>query len=284
MENQLEYIENYVEGRLSDGDRTAFEARRTSDPDFDREVRLVLEAHQLIKSQARNRMKAELTALGHREVAVDSVRSFMTLTLAKKYWYAAAASVLLVAGIGYTGYQRMLTIHSESRLAALYDTYYEAPDISMVTSRGTTDTIHMEWEQALALYNRQEYRQASGMLRRVTGRDGFDRKSAGFFYLGICYHELNLSDSARLFLDRVSANSSLYPDARWYVGMSYLKSGQLQQADDVFKEIMKQKAFGKEKEARRIHRTLRRAIQNNGGNKKTFPPPAGRFINTSKNN
>jgi TolA-binding protein len=265
MEDRFENMERYFEGRMSDAEQADFEARRASDPGFDQEVRLFLEAQRQIKSQARNRMKAELTALGHREYAVDSVRSFMTLTLAKKYWYAVAASLLLVAGIGYTGYQRMLAFRSESRLAALYDKYYEAPDISMVTSRGSTDSVNMEWEQALALYNRQAYRQASGMLRHVTGNEGFDRKSAGFFYLGICYHEMNLPDSAQLFLNRVSTNSSLYPDARWYLGMSYLKSGKLQQADGVFKEILKQKAFGKEKEARRMHRTLRRAIQNNGG-------------------
>ena len=265
MDNQLEYIENYIEGRLSADDRAAFDARRTSDPGFDREVRLVLEARRLIKSQARNRMKAELITLGHREVAFDTVRSFMGVTLARKYWYGIAASLILVVGIGYTGYQRMLNIRAESRLAALYDAYYEAPDISLVASRGTTDSVNMEWEQALALYNRQEYRQASGKLRRVTGKEGFDRKSAGFFYLGICYHELSLPDSARFFLNRVSSNSSLYPDARWYLGMSYLKSGQLQQADEIFNVFMNQKAFGKEQEARRIHRTLKRAIHNTGG-------------------
>lgn len=262
MENQLEYIENYVEGRLSADERAAFEARRTSDPVFDREVRLFLEAQQVIKSQARNRMKAELTALGHREYAVDAVRSFMGITLARKYWVGIAASLLLFATIGYTGYQRMLTIRSESRLAALYSIYYRAPDISMVTSRGTTDTVNMDWEQALVLYNRQEYLQASGVLRRVTGKEGFDRKSTGFFYLGICYHELNLPDSARFFLNRVTESSALFPDARWYLGMSYLKSGELQQADAVFKSFMKLKAFGKEKEARQIHRTLQRAMKN----------------------
>lgn len=261
----MEYIDNYVEGKLSAEDMAAFDARRTSDPDFDREVRLFLEARQVIKSQARNRMKAELVALGNREYAVDAVRSFMVVSLAKKYWYAVAASLLLVAGIGYTGYQRFLGFHSESRLATLYDTYYEAPDISMVTSRGTTDSVDMEWEQALALYNRKEYRQASGMLRRVTGKEGFDRKSAGLFYLGICYHELNLPDSARFCLNKVSANSSLYPDARWYLGMSYLKSGNLQLADGVFSSFMKQKALGREREARRIHRTLQQAIKNRKG-------------------
>lgn len=85
--------------------------------------------------------------------------------------------------------------------------------------------------------------------------DGLNEKT-GFIsernlLLGLSFLEMNNTDKAITFFKEACAIDTLKDDARWYLGLSYLKSGNLAGAEVIFHEL-KSSSSPYNKEARKI--------------------------------
>jgi tetratricopeptide (TPR) repeat protein len=257
MEKEFEQIERYFEGGMSPEESAAFEKARL-DPNFDREVQLYMQARDLIRKHAGERMKRNLNELGRQEFAFDTVRSFTFLSFLRKYKYANAAVLLILVTIGYFGFRNTGKGLSQQSLAGLYNRYYEVPSAAQVVTRGDmgADSLAISWETALQKYNDKLYDQAALDFRQLLNHPEFSMISGVSFYLGICYLQKDLPDSAVVYFEKVSPNSSLAQDAIWYKGMAYLKAGNPRKAEEVFSTITGQSVHFKMKEANKISRYL----------------------------
>jgi len=258
MENSFDHIERYFNGTLSLDEVTAFEKRRLTDKDFDNEVNLYQQANKVVRAGARNRMKQKLDEIGKQQEAFTMVETFVKYRSIRKYWYAAA-SILVLIGLSYLGWNRMVPRNSVTTIAGLYDRYYENPGIDRVIVRSSEEgNIELNWNSALEKYSRQDYEGALTIFKSLLADTLFTYNSTAHFYAGVSFLNLNLPDSAITHFNRVSVSSSFAQDALWYTGLGYLKAGNTTKAAEIF-EIIKQSEYNfKKKEVKEILKSISR--------------------------
>ncbi len=258
MENDFDQIERYFSGKMSPVEITEFDKRRLADRELENQVMLYRQANEAIQAGARNRLKKHLDELGQQEFANTMVESYLRFRLAKKHGYAIAASILLLFGIGYLAYQNLLVNAPVPTLAQLFDRYYEIPSTDVVVTRGDhrDEKLSFLWNTAIQKYSDKQFEASIRDFSLLLQNSKFTNTSAASFYLGICYLNINLPDSAIAYFRKVAPASSLAQDAGWYTGMSYLKAGNVPGATEVFGKISGTPKHYKKKQAKEILRRL----------------------------
>jgi hypothetical protein len=254
MENNFDRIERFFSGTMDHDEKAEFEKQKSIDKEFAREIFLYKQANELILSGARTRLKQHLDDLGQKELTNTMIESYTGFSLVKRYWYAIAASVLIIIGLGYFAYFNIHTKKSPPALARLFDIYYEVPKADLVVSRGgnTDEILSPVWNSAIQKYSENQFEDAMDDFRGLLQNSKFSHPSAANFYLGICFLNINMPDSAISCFNNVSPTSSLSQDASWYLGLSYLKAGQLQKGTDIFKNISEMPRHYKKEQAKEI--------------------------------
>jgi len=260
MNDNFDIIEKYFIGAMQPHEITEFELRKTTDQEFAQEVFLYQRAKGLVQDGAKLRLKQHLDELGRQHFGNTMVESYMRYHLMKKYWYAIAASVVMLIGLSYFTYHTVITGKSVPTLAQLYDSYYEMPKPGMITYRGenTADSLSQVWDQAIQKYNDKQYSAAIEDFHLVLGSATNSHASAANFFMGACYLSSNRPDSAVSYFSKVNPASSLSQDASWYMALSYLRAGNLPMAADAFEKIATMEKHYKKKEAIEISNILSR--------------------------
>jgi len=260
MENNFDDIERFFSGTMGQDEIAEFEKRRSIDKEFEKEIILYTQAKELVQTGARKRLKQHLDNLGQKEFANAMVESYVRFSLMKKYWYAIAASILIIIGVSYYTYQNILAKKSPPTLARLFDVYYEVPKADLVMTRGEhpEETFSSVWNSAIKMYNEKHFEKAIDDFNLVLQSSKFSHASVANFYLGICYLTINLPDSAISHFTLVSPASSLSQDASWYLGLSYLKAGNLEKSTGAFEKISELPKHYKKKQAKEILELLSR--------------------------
>ena len=258
MENRFDHIDRYFNGSMTPAEKAQFEKRRSVDKEFDKDVILYKQANEAVRAGARKRLKMHLDELGEQEFANTMVESYMRFRLVKKYWYAIAASILLIFGMGYFANQYFRAKAPTPTLVQLYNQYYEIPSTDLVITRGDNGdkTLSSYWNSAIQKYHDKQYRNAIRDFRGLLKNPEFTHSSAASFYLGISYLNINLPDSAIVNFRNVAPASSLYQDAGWYMGLGYLKAGNIPEAVQVFRNISGSPKHYKKKQAKEIIKHL----------------------------
>ena len=260
MENNFNRIERFFYGTMDHDEITEFEKQKSIDKEFAREVFLYKQANELILAGARKRLKQHLDDLGQKEFTNTMIGSSAGFSLVKRYWYAIAASILIIIGLSYYAYQNILTKKSPPALAQLFDEYYEVPEADLVISRGDNadETLSPVWNSAIQKYSEKRFEDAIDDFKVLLKSSKFPHASAANFYLGICYLTINLPDSAISHFTLVSPSSSLSQDAGWYLGLSYLKAGNTEKGAGAFEKIAALPKHYKKKQAKEILELLSR--------------------------
>jgi len=263
MENNFDHIERFFSGAMNQEEIAEFEKRRSVDEELAKEILLYRQTNELVRASARKRMKQHLDDMGNKEFANTMIETYMRYHLVKKYWFAIAASILVVIGLSYFAYHSIHAKNSSPALAELFDAYYEVPAVVLVTSRGdhTEDALAPVWNSALQKYSENRFEDASEDFRLLLQNSAFSHTSAANFYLGICYLSMNLPDSAVSCFNYVSPASALSQDATWYIGLSYLKAGNLPGATEVFDNITKLQKHYKKDHAEEILLIISKSTQ-----------------------
>lgn len=210
----IELIEDWRKGTLSDQELTAFEERYARDEDFRR------------KAEDYSRIMSEIRLYGQQGF-MDKLRQWDTEIAGEKkpkviplrrYLSIAAAILVILIPVGYLLLSDMFPADHQE----LYTSYFHPYDDVISERSGDSGLL----EKGLSAYNLGNYNQA------VTWLGGYLEENPGQYdaatYLAISHLALGETDKASAILSDVSKNSSgLFREvSEWYLALAYLKSEQ----------------------------------------------------------
>ena len=222
MEKDIELIENYLAGNLSEDDKIKVEARLAAEPVFADRFEIVKGSYVALDP--------EVQAL---ENDLQSIYQDFQKAPAPRAWrmgYAIAASVLVLT-LAFLGY--FLWVQNPSP-EALYISYLEIPANNIATRGAATDDA---LKLGMEAYDQQDYQLALDRLQEVLQSQ--PSHEGAIFYSGICQLLLGQDQNALVSLKSFEqmTSSEYYSPAQWYLGLTYLKIDDTQSAGKVLTKL-----------------------------------------------
>ena len=216
-------IDRYLNGELEGEELAAFEQRLADEPAFKQEVAFQRELAAVVadgETMDFSAMVAEVV-----EGTESSSSSRAGSGGMNWRWMAIAASVLLVAVVGF-----FVLRGGESDPKALFaDNFapYEAP----VEFRGGDSTLAERFEFAFSSYQLEAYGPAADAFQDILNTDP-DEFSARF-YLGVCkLAQDNGAGAEKEFRNLLAQNAPTWrSQAQWYLAMALLQQGKADAAE-----------------------------------------------------
>ncbi|MEX2233670.1 MAG: hypothetical protein WD824_16010 [Cyclobacteriaceae bacterium] len=143
------------------------------------------------------------------------------------YYYAAAASVALIA-------LALWMPSFNQKPEELYAAYFSPhPNIFEVTLRGETDPTLRT--QAFQAYDQANYERAATLFAELLKANN---DPGALMLLGNSNLILNRTEQAKQnFIDLIASSDDLDLHAKWYLSLSYLKTGETAQAKNLLNEV-----------------------------------------------
>lgn len=244
-EEQYEVIEAYLTNELSTDDRALFDADMQADAelraevDRQRDLRLGLRALGIERALERAKARHQATASSVEESTV--VRPLVRPLTTWRYW-AAAASVVLVLGVGYYTYQQQADRRDEIAYA---DSFGPAPSDQLMKdfpSGAFASPVRPQLADAFRNYKAGRYDRVIAQLRTLPA----DKQTAPYknYFLGLSYLANRQPADAIPLLSNARTGPALVlrQKATWFLALAYVKNGQKKKALPMLKQISADKA------------------------------------------
>lgn len=220
----IEEVKNYLEGKMTAQETADFEDRMARDPAFAQEVQLNRELLESMNLHFKSKVKRQLQKEDNKVVGLQRKKWISNRVL------AMAASLALIAVATY------FLIFKGVDPAQLFDqyhtTYYNVVDGSVRS--GTPESAQMAFRR----YDQGDFQGAAQSFETLTDEhpDNLDY----YLYQGLSYLEIGETERAVAALKKVLADqaSSWAEPAEWYLGLTYLRSGNKKQAKQTFSQIV----------------------------------------------
>jgi len=222
-----EWIDNYVDGELDDAGRKNFEAELSVNRDLALEYRLEKDLNNILAQDDLLDQKAKCL-LAQNELNLSSKKFVKVVQLTRKYWYAAA-SVLLIALIT----SGLFLVNPGGYSAEkLFKMYYKSGETIGISRSGNVNMV-----EALRYFTKNDFQTAEGLFDEVLAKD--PQNIAVMYYSGISNIEIkNYPKAVQMFESIINDNDNLYKEnAEWYLGLTHLAAGQIDQANSIFRKI-----------------------------------------------
>jgi tetratricopeptide (TPR) repeat protein len=150
------------------------------------------------------------------------------VNMSRRAWYAAASVVLLLLIAGSI-YIFSPTSYSPEKLFSMY---YKSGESIGIARSGNANVV-----EAIMKYQEKEFVLANTMFTEILNKD--PGNIAIQYYTGVCSIEIKEYDKAvDLFSNIISENNNLYIEyAQWYLGLTYLIQGEVENAREIFTDI-----------------------------------------------
>jgi tetratricopeptide (TPR) repeat protein len=222
-DKQLERIESYLEGMLTQQERQEFEQQMETDPALALAYQQQLAILEAIEYQGNERLRPQLDQIYREEVLgeradtpIRKIRIFQRL--------AVAASLLLVLSVGLW---LLLRAPAHERL---FTAYYERPAATMFRDGQTSES-----EEALNAYQDDRFAEAIEQLEELD--QSGTTTPEDLLVLGISYLEVDNYQEARSTLQRLEDNPNWLDAATWYLALIYLRQNQSEEAIPMFRAL-----------------------------------------------
>ena len=215
-EKNIETIEAYLKGDLSENERMTVEERMKSDRDFASQVEMLRDMSVALKGDA-DRFNETLAS-----VMISEKRKVTKVVPLRKWLVVAAA----FAGLMIV----FFLLNNSDPNNDLYAAYFEMPPENVITRSDQSATL---LDQAIAAYKRAEYSEALSLFNAM------DSKSTEVvFYTAMCQMaEGNHTLSAQLLESIQGTAGSLDSAVEWYLGLSYFQLENRDQARTVLTNL-----------------------------------------------
>jgi tetratricopeptide (TPR) repeat protein len=232
-EEDLEYMEAYLQDKLSPVEKSDFENRLLTEPGFASVFESFRYSYHAILRHSRKELKTRLQSLEPRKQK----------TIDWKYiGLAIAASVALIM---------MVVINfTDPSPEALYAEYYTPyPNVVAPIERAQPETD--AYKRSFQLYEEGKYPEAfqafKSLLNSQPGSAPLN------FYAGLCALSLNDSQTAIAYLNKVTATKNEFAaHATWYTALAYLHAGEHAASVEELKKIAEDSFY-----AERVNRLLK---------------------------
>lgn len=232
--NDIDLIEHYLDGKLSDTERLAFEERVRSEA----ELRAQVEEMKLIREGIVWASRKEvLKSLKELEATLPEVEA-PVIPLWRNTWLQVAAGISLLAVCAYLLWPRT------QEPAQLFAEYFEPyPNIIMPTVRGVVENDSTVKAQAFRAYDQQDYAQAIQLFEKLSTQD-----EAVLLYLGNSYLASGQPEKALVLFEKVLNDYDVFDEqAEWYVAVSYLKLEEREKAKVALQKVVARESSYKSK-------------------------------------
>jgi tetratricopeptide (TPR) repeat protein len=241
--NDLELIENYVNGQLSADERARFETALRTDPAVADALAFYVLAKQAAKNEARAERLAELDALRR-----QPAKGLLSVPMQ----WAAAASVVLVIGLGW--YFLRDSTSGGGNATELADAYVtENFNQLSTTMGGEADSL----KTGVGLFNENKLTEAEAIFESVLERQPTNDRALK--YTGIVALRQGNYDEAIDRFHRLSERTDLFSNpGAFYEALARIKrSGPMDksQAKKLLEEVINKNLEGKG-EAEKLLKTL----------------------------
>lgn len=219
-ENRRNQIDRYVNGEMSAEEVNVFEQRMRENGALAEEVLM----HRDVLVGMNHYFNLELKKTLQEEEA----------RLKKKpvnfyKWMGIAASIILLIAVAY-----FVLFTGQTDPQQLYAQYYNPyPNIVVPAQRSGNSTVN----PGLGLYEAGNYTEALQVFnQKIAEGEG---ETYVLFYAGIAALNTHEETDAIAYLEEVvnRQDTTFANPAQWYLGLTYLKSGQTQEAAQIFEEI-----------------------------------------------
>ena len=178
----------------------------------------------------------------HHEVVVKS----SSTTVFVKYATLAAAAL---AGI----FMIIKTLIPSSDPGKIFNSYYKPFEAMSSITRSIEGNPAGEYSAAIALYKNGDYAKASAEFKAISEKDTGDESPK--FFTGLSQMALENYSQAIELLSEVSAKPGEYgKEARWYLGLAYLKVSDRRKALECFEYLSRSEGYYRERSEKILRR------------------------------
>ncbi len=253
MNNQIDYsglIDRYLNNKMEQDELKWFTREMEIYPSLAEEVRLQKEIGDAILNEETLELRAQISNLFEKETAGTARIKTSKIRIPGAVRVAVAslaALVMMGAGIWFYTYR---TISPEK----LFEMYYEPYD-GVMNVRSANSEVADLLVTAMQKYEQREFESALLLFETVIANDRNNITSR--FYSGISYMETERFNVAEIsFTDIIDHDDNLFIEhAEWYLGLCYLKTGKLEEAEELLLAIGSSEGYYS-RQARRITRNL----------------------------
>lgn len=228
-------IDNYFSNSLTDGQEK--ELNKLLETDLDFKERFEFEQDLMRASELREHRDVKQMLVGFEKDISKSEKEMPTIGRFRNW--SIAASIVLLMGLGWIGYNSFLG----TDYPGLYDAnYVEYPSTVHSISRGENDALPLE-QQAFEAYDADDNAKAISLFTALKSTKNPDYAD---FYLAQTYLKLGeFEKSGTLFKNVITDKNEFEPEARWYLALTYLKTEEKENVIRTLNEVVADGRYNK---------------------------------------
>lgn len=237
INQKLEFIEEFIDGKLSGDKLELFEQELFENADLNAEVNLHREIDRALTEtdviQLRQNLERISTDLIDKK---EKSVLFLPYGLRRAKNLIASAVAVLILVTGVISVLKYIPVSNDH----LYSKYYEAYDGNYLSRSATSPEEKLE--EAFQNYSKRNYQEALPFFDLLIEEKG---NIALHFYKGSCYQALDETQKAieeyRIVID--DGNNFAVETAEWYLGLCYLKQGNINEFRSQMTAIIERKGY-----------------------------------------
>lgn len=233
-----ELIQAFVEKKLGKEEKSEFDRLFETDPEFREEVAFHKDLKTAFSTMERERIKTKLQQF-ETDLKTNSKKRYAP--------WLTAACILVIVGIGL-----MTFFNKNAAPSQLYADYFE-PYENVVAPITRGETNKTTKKSTFVAYEKKEFGKATKGFRTLFENTG---ESYYLLYQANALMAAGQVEKAIPILKKhLALNDGFAEKSRWYLALSYLKTGQPENAEELFQEIVEKNAY-KTEEAKAILKDL----------------------------
>jgi TolA-binding protein len=225
-EKDIALLERYFDAELNDEEKKYFASRVEQDKDFS----ALVQREKIIIGAIRNQgLLDNLSYLKSIEEKIEGNHSIpFHSNLKTWHYYSAAAVIVLLIAV------KFLLPSQQETPEQLFTSYFKAyPNVFEPTVRGTD--LATKRTEAFQAYEQGDYQKASDLFTTLLNEK---RESEVLFLLGNTNLMLGrVEEAQKNFVTLIEEFDDLDLLAKWYLSLSYLKSGDKDNARKILREL-----------------------------------------------
>lgn len=233
--DKQQLLDNYFSHVLTSEQEKLMRDLLAKDPSFKAQFDFEHDLKKVIKNKEKKNLK---DALNRFESEIQA-KSIPDSKYGFRLW-AVAASVLLVIGLGWYGYQNSIS----SDYPELYSENFESyPNTVFAITR--SDTIQSMERQAFVAYESEHFQTAIDFFEKIPQPD---QKSYLDFYKAQAFLQLDDTEKAKSFLIKnIDDGGEFVAESHWYLALTYLKEKDKKNAISELKKLTSLYDYNKDK-------------------------------------